>query len=134
MNLPAKLNKKALFLSPRSARVGSPDWRADGRCKQKSKMAKDQKVSMPKEAQVMSAILKDMGITDYEPGVINQMLEFTYRKYRILEYNGVLVELWVEGFFGSKNSENLLIIGFICVFLRCKDYRIRFGYFYSCMH
>ncbi|XP_037796187.1 transcription initiation factor TFIID subunit 9-like [Penaeus monodon] len=42
-------------------------------------MAKDQKVSMPKEAQVMSAILKDMGITDYEPGVINQMLEFTYR-------------------------------------------------------
>jgi len=42
-------------------------------------MAKDQKPSRPKEAQVMEAILKDMGITDYEPGVINQMLEFTYR-------------------------------------------------------
>lgn len=27
----------------------------------------------------MSAILKDMGIVDYEPRVINQMLEFTYR-------------------------------------------------------
>ncbi|XP_076042639.1 uncharacterized protein LOC143026326 isoform X2 [Oratosquilla oratoria] len=42
-------------------------------------MAKDTKPSLPKEAQVMSAILKDMGITEYEPGVINQMLEFTYR-------------------------------------------------------
>ncbi|XP_066946513.1 transcription initiation factor TFIID subunit 9B [Macrobrachium rosenbergii] len=41
-------------------------------------MAKESK-AMPKEAQVMTAILKDMGITDYEPGVINQMLEFTYR-------------------------------------------------------
>ncbi|KAM7283897.1 transcription initiation factor TFIID subunit 9B [Ixodes scapularis] len=35
--------------------------------------------STPKDAQVMGAILKDMGITEYEPRVINQMLEFTYR-------------------------------------------------------
>lgn len=28
--------------------------------------------------QVMIQILKDMGITEYEPRVINQMLEFTY--------------------------------------------------------
>ncbi|XP_075537315.1 TBP-associated factor 9 [Dermacentor variabilis] len=35
--------------------------------------------STPKDAQVMGAILKDMGILDYEPRVINQMLEFTYR-------------------------------------------------------
>lgn len=35
--------------------------------------------STPKDAQVMSAILKDMGIIEYEPRVINQMLEFTYR-------------------------------------------------------
>ena len=34
---------------------------------------------LPKDAQVMVAILKDMGITDYEPRVINQMLEFSYR-------------------------------------------------------
>ncbi|KAK3864628.1 hypothetical protein Pcinc_029703 [Petrolisthes cinctipes] len=27
----------------------------------------------------MGAILKDMGITEYDPGVVNQMLEFTYR-------------------------------------------------------
>lgn len=30
--------------------------------------------------QVMIQILKDMGITEYEPRVINQMLEFTYRE------------------------------------------------------
>ncbi|KAM3869549.1 transcription initiation factor TFIID subunit 9 [Diretmus argenteus] len=35
--------------------------------------------SVPKDAQVMMQILKDMGITEYEPRVINQMLEFTYR-------------------------------------------------------
>ncbi|XP_053328775.1 transcription initiation factor TFIID subunit 9-like [Spea bombifrons] len=35
--------------------------------------------SGPKDAQVMAQILKDMGITEYEPRVINQMLEFTYR-------------------------------------------------------
>ncbi|KAM9781827.1 transcription initiation factor TFIID subunit 9 [Syngnathus typhle] len=35
--------------------------------------------SIPKDAQVMMQILKDMGVTEYEPRVINQMLEFTYR-------------------------------------------------------
>ncbi|XP_062994466.1 transcription initiation factor TFIID subunit 9-like [Elgaria multicarinata webbii] len=35
--------------------------------------------SAPKDAQVMAQILKDMGITEYEPRVINQMLEFAYR-------------------------------------------------------
>ena len=44
-------------------------------------MGKDQKISFPKEAQVMGSILKDMGVTDYEPGVVNQMLEFTYSKF-----------------------------------------------------
>lgn len=29
-------------------------------------------------------ILKDMGITEYEPRVINQMLEFTYSKFDAL--------------------------------------------------
>ncbi|XP_014664533.1 PREDICTED: transcription initiation factor TFIID subunit 9B-like, partial [Priapulus caudatus] len=35
--------------------------------------------STPKDAQVMQAILRDMAVTDYEPRVVNQMLEFTYR-------------------------------------------------------
>lgn len=34
----------------------------------------------PKDAQVIMSIMKDMGITEYEPRVINQLLEFTYRK------------------------------------------------------
>lgn len=32
---------------------------------------------------VMMQILKDMGVTEYEPRVINQMLEFTYSKSEI---------------------------------------------------
>ncbi|GBP18059.1 Transcription initiation factor TFIID subunit 9 [Eumeta japonica] len=34
---------------------------------------------LPKDAQVIMAIMKDIGITDYEPRVVNQLLEFTYR-------------------------------------------------------
>lgn len=37
--------------------------------------------STPKDALVMQAILKDMNINDYEPRVVNQMLEFTYSMY-----------------------------------------------------
>uniref|UniRef100_A0A2K5C4Y6 Transcription initiation factor TFIID subunit 9 n=1 Tax=Aotus nancymaae TaxID=37293 RepID=A0A2K5C4Y6_AOTNA len=35
--------------------------------------------STPKDAQMMAQILKDMGITEYGPRVINQMLEFAFR-------------------------------------------------------
>lgn len=34
--------------------------------------------SSPKDAQTIAAILEDMGITEYEPRLINQLLEFTY--------------------------------------------------------
>jgi len=34
---------------------------------------------MPKEAQVMAGILRDLGITQYDPGVLTQMLEFSYK-------------------------------------------------------
>ncbi|XP_064638916.1 transcription initiation factor TFIID subunit 9-like [Lineus longissimus] len=33
----------------------------------------------PKDVQVMQAVLKDIGVSDYEPRVVNQMLEFAYR-------------------------------------------------------
>lgn len=33
---------------------------------------------MPKDAHVMSAILRDMGIPEWEPRVINQLMEFSY--------------------------------------------------------
>lgn len=35
--------------------------------------------STPRDAQVMAAILKDMGVSEYEPRLINLMLEFVYR-------------------------------------------------------
>ncbi|XP_035781389.1 transcription initiation factor TFIID subunit 9-like [Anopheles albimanus] len=34
---------------------------------------------IPKDAQVVMSILKELGVQDYEPRVINQLLEFTYR-------------------------------------------------------
>ncbi|XP_045774717.1 transcription initiation factor TFIID subunit 9 [Maniola jurtina] len=34
---------------------------------------------VPKDAQVIMSIMKEVGITDYEPRVVNQLLEFTYR-------------------------------------------------------
>ena len=36
--------------------------------------------SSPRDAAVMEAILKEMGVEEYEPNVINQMLEFSYSK------------------------------------------------------
>lgn len=35
----------------------------------------------PKDAQVMAALLKDMGVTEYEPKVIDQMLDFSYSEF-----------------------------------------------------
>ena len=37
--------------------------------------------SGPKDAAVMEAILKEMGVEDYDPNVIHQMLEFSYSKH-----------------------------------------------------
>ena len=35
-------------------------------------------VSGPRDAEVMEAILKEMGVTEYDPMVVHQMLEFVY--------------------------------------------------------
>ena len=35
--------------------------------------------SMPRDAHVMAAIVKDMGVTEYEPRVLSQLLEFAFR-------------------------------------------------------
>lgn len=35
---------------------------------------------VPKDAQVIMSILKELNIHEYEPRVVNQMLEFTFRK------------------------------------------------------
>ena len=36
-------------------------------------------LSQSKDAQTMISVLKDMGIDDYEPKIVNQLLEFSYR-------------------------------------------------------
>ena len=41
-------------------------------------ISKDGK-ALPKDAQVISSIMKDMGHTDYDPKVVNQLMEFLYR-------------------------------------------------------
>lgn len=48
---------------------------------------------IPKDAQVIASIMKDMGITDYEPKVINQLLEFTYRTYIYCQDKSILSEI-----------------------------------------
>lgn len=42
---------------------------------------------IPKDAQVIMSIMKELNVTDYEPRVINQLLEFTYRMYLIINYS-----------------------------------------------
>lgn len=35
--------------------------------------------AVPCDAQVMQAILKEMGVVEYEPRVVSQLLEFAHR-------------------------------------------------------
>ena len=39
----------------------------------------------PRDAAIMETILKEMGLDEYEPYVIHQMLEFSYRQFPLLE-------------------------------------------------
>jgi len=47
--------------------------------------------SLPREALVVQAILKDMGVTEYDPAVVNQLLDFSYSK---LTSPALKVERW----------------------------------------
>lgn len=47
--------------------------------KSETKKVNSQIKHVPKDAQVIMSILKELGIQDYEPRVVNQLLEFTYR-------------------------------------------------------
>lgn len=42
------------------------------------KMADGGTGSGPRDAAVMESILKEMGVEEYEPNVVHQMLEFSY--------------------------------------------------------
>ena len=41
-------------------------------------MAAEPSTMTPRDATVMEAILKEMGVQQYEPNVVHQMLEFSY--------------------------------------------------------
>ena len=41
----------------------------------------DPSKTSPKDAQVIASILKEMGVNEYEPRVINQLLDFSYSKF-----------------------------------------------------
>lgn len=49
-------------------------------------MASNVKKDLPRDALVMQAILQEMGVKDYEPRLVNIMLEFSYSKLTILVY------------------------------------------------
>lgn len=49
-------------------------------------MADGTVVSGPRDAEVMEAILKEMGVSEYDPMVVHQMLEFTYSAHKLKVY------------------------------------------------
>ena len=54
-------------------------------------MADSGAFSGPRDAAVMEAILKEMGVEDFEPNVINQMLEFSYSKLWLEKWLYILI-------------------------------------------
>jgi len=40
----------------------------------------------PRDAAVMEAILKEMGVEDYDPNVVHQMLEFSYSACKLCDW------------------------------------------------
>jgi hypothetical protein len=50
--------------------------------------SKDQ---VPRDSRVMQLILQAAGVEDYEPKVVQQLLEFAHRKYRIFRDSIVFV-------------------------------------------
>lgn len=76
--------------------------------------------STPKDALVMSSILREMGISDYEPRVVNQMLEFTYRKFCVGTFlrhcqNPLLVFFLIEPLFCCGFLKKSLILFHACL-------------------
>lgn len=62
---------------------------------------------MPKDAHVMSAILRDMGIAEWEPRVINQLMEFSYSYV-----TNIIGENTFLFFFKPNNFMVILVVNF----------------------
>ena len=71
---------------------------------------------LPKDANTIVAILKDMGVTDYEPKVINQLLEFTYSKFKLTRLD---LYFWNEIY---RVMQFLKLFVFSCFIVQCMVY------------
>lgn len=56
---------------------------------------KEEAKSTPRDARAMKMLLKEMGVEEYEPRVINQMLEFTYRQLKLYLFSKILRQFTV---------------------------------------
>ena len=65
--------------------------------------------TVPKDARAMISILKDMGISDFEPRVVNQLLEFSYRYV-----STILEDSKVRQFFCKMNPEYEILSPVTC--------------------
>merc|ERR1719438_229683 len=87
-----------------SATAGSVGGKPDSTASTTSTGASVDEKTVPKDARVMISILKDMGISDFEPRVVNQLLEFSYRYVStILKYLNCCKMVEIIEF---KNPEN----------------------------
>jgi len=46
-----------------------------------------EKYNGPKDAQIIASMMKDLGIEEYEPQVLNHLLEFNYSNYYYSDTN-----------------------------------------------
>ena len=73
--------------------------------------------STPKDALVMASILKEMGVTEYEPRVINQMIEFAYRKFyfvnllntSLVAFNSICISNYAVNVKGCNFADRVII-------------------------
>ena len=79
-----------------SATAGSVGGKPDSTASTASTGASVDEKTVPKDARVMISILKDMGISDFEPRVVNQLLKFSYRYV-----STILEDSKVKIFFGK---------------------------------
>ena len=73
------MNASSSKSTPNSTAYQQSSGLANGAAEDASKQAMHV-LKQSKDFNTMSGVLKDMGVDEYEPRVINQLLEFSYRK------------------------------------------------------
>ncbi len=68
---------------------------------------------LPRDAKVMALILKSMGVDEFEPKVIHQMLEFMNRTFES-QFYAFVVPHGLENFFSFSHFDLLAASVFVC--------------------